>query len=52
MAGAKTECREACTHRVERKTNAECTEKSRHIMQRESHSQRDKADKEERCIYA
>ena len=50
LAGARTDCREACKDRVDRKTKAECTETSKHIMQRESQSQRYKTDKEEGCI--
>ena len=50
MAGARTDCREACKDRVDRKTKAECTETSKHRMQRESQSQRYKIDKEEGCI--
>ena len=45
VAGARTECREACKDRVERKTNTECTEKRKHRMQRESLSQRDKTER-------
>ena len=50
LAGARTDCREACKDRVDRKTKSECTETSKHRMQRESQSQRYKTDKDEGCI--
>ena len=40
LAGARTDCREACTDRVDRKAKAECTETSKHRMQRESQRKR------------
>ena len=46
LASARTECREACKDRVDRKTKLECTDTIKHIMQRESQRQRYKRDKE------
>ena len=46
LASARTDCREACKDRVDRKTTSKCTETSKHRMQRESQSQRYKTDLE------